>query len=62
MSTLDVPLSLTSKQARQFLERELRFRQVLRVRVYPTYLRVEHIPMAGYEVEEEVDRLCPTWI
>lgn len=59
MSVLDVPLSLTARQARSFLERELRFRRVLSVTVMQLYVRIEHEPMAGYEIEQEVERSCP---
>lgn len=42
MTTLEVPLHLPAIQARRFLERELRFREVVSVKVQGNLLVVEH--------------------
>jgi hypothetical protein len=60
MSTLLVPIHLPIKQTKGMVERELRFRNVLSVKVGQTFMEIEHEPMKSYEVEQEVERLCLT--
>lgn len=52
VTILEVPLHLPAVQARRFLERELRFREVVSVKVQGNLLVVEHERIQLKNIEE----------
>lgn len=57
MAVLDVPLHIPAAQLRPMLERELRYREVLSVKVFPKFMRIEHDRRDAGEIIAELDSL-----
>jgi hypothetical protein len=55
MAILDVPLHIPAVQLRPMLDRELRFRDVVSVKVYSTFMRIEHNRKEPGEIVRDLD-------
>lgn len=55
MATLDVPLHIPVVQLEGMLNRELRYREVTAVKVYPQFMRIEHDRKPVHEIIAEIE-------